>query len=1197
MKENIRKLLLLMLVMVTVLGVVALITPVIGDSGSTSPDVIEPQWQNTETVSNAAALQSVINSAKTSGEPTIITLTGDITLSGTQINIPAGAAVKLTGNTEDSHKLDANNNSRVIQVNSDAELWLENIVISGGNISSSSNTFGGGIYNAGTVVITGVSSISGNKAVGADARGGGVYSTGIFIMEEGTSINNNTSTAITTNYTTYANGVYNTGIFVMNGGEISGNSTNVTSNNGGGVYNTGSFIMNRGTIGGITADKANSARFGGGVYNEGASAEFHMYSGAKILNNGYMEISEYVQSNTYSGGGIYNNGGTLIMEEGSVISGNRASGGSGGVGNFGQSAKFFMNGGEITDNSIGHGSDGGGVYNSQGTFIMEDGLIARNKRNSSYPQATYGIAVYNTRGTFHMKGGEISDNGIRMYEYGAVCNAGGTFIMEESSVICNNKTIGVYNTSAYASSIKGDFTMKGGEIYDNEERGVSNNSGDFIMYDGKIYNNNGGVSNSGTNYIGASSNFTMEGGEIYANVTSDNNGGGGVYSSGVFVMNDGKIYNNKYIANTEPYSNISGGGGINNSNKFTMNGGKIYGNYSDTHGGGVYNWNYGTSFIMNDGEIYNNESVYGGGISVGNNYGPGYWFNSDAKFASFTMDGGSIYGNEAEYGGGIYLMNGGFYQREYEYTQIDPFMGNSHDTGDYKFTFDPVIISKGEIYDNTAVYGGGIYLDFDEIYEDETEYEDEWGEGEYYQYYYNYSYTCYQYYGLLDITGGKIYNNVASYSGGGIFVKGYDMDDDIEDGTSISSSLWNLSVGSDVTFSDNEASYRTGNIMSQHVNIYSANILSTQWTTPFTQGYNNYDIGYGATYTITFMMNDGSGDIYSSKSVTSPDMTLGAEMPENPVRSGYSFNGWNTNENGNGTAFTSNTEITGDIRVYAIWEPDTLPVYYTVIYDPGTQGTWTASSQTTSGLSKGVPTPEFTGNTDTDHNPNWKFSGWAPAPGATVTGDALYVAQWIYTPPSEPDNDKKVTIRLKKELTDINGEITGNGKKFAVWLYDEDMNPLGRYILSANEGEVAISGLSSGKTYYIAEETGAGFDLLGYTVEKYGSTDSHAIGLKVMRLEISQSVDILVNIINRTENTENIPDGEPPLLPFTPPEKPPVIEIPDEDSPLGPGLIPKTGDNAIQSHVYYIIMAVVFISMCVIIYVKINMKKQQNKES
>jgi uncharacterized repeat protein (TIGR02543 family) len=80
-------------------------------------------------------------------------------------------------------------------------------------------------------------------------------------------------------------------------------------------------------------------------------------------------------------------------------------------------------------------------------------------------------------------------------------------------------------------------------------------------------------------------------------------------------------------------------------------------------------------------------------------------------------------------------------------------------------------------------------------------------------------------------------------------------------------------------------------------------------------------------YTVTFYAGGGTiaaGD--ETRTVISPQTGLNGTgaannaMPKNPTRSGsYTFTGWNTQANGSGTAFTSNTAVTDDIAVWAQW--------------------------------------------------------------------------------------------------------------------------------------------------------------------------------------------------------------------------------------------------------------------------------------
>jgi len=65
-------------------------------------------------------------------------------------------------------------------------------------------------------------------------------------------------------------------------------------------------------------------------------------------------------------------------------------------------------------------------------------------------------------------------------------------------------------------------------------------------------------------------------------------------------------------------------------------------------------------------------------------------------------------------------------------------------------------------------------------------------------------------------------------------------------------------------------------------------------------------------------------------------------MPGEPTRSDYAFAGWNTAQNGSGSAFTATTIVTGNIKVYAQWwiiidDPE-IPKGFTEDHIPFIQG-------------------------------------------------------------------------------------------------------------------------------------------------------------------------------------------------------------------------------------------------------------------
>jgi uncharacterized repeat protein (TIGR02543 family) len=80
-------------------------------------------------------------------------------------------------------------------------------------------------------------------------------------------------------------------------------------------------------------------------------------------------------------------------------------------------------------------------------------------------------------------------------------------------------------------------------------------------------------------------------------------------------------------------------------------------------------------------------------------------------------------------------------------------------------------------------------------------------------------------------------------------------------------------------------------------------------------------------YTVTFNP-DGGTTAAQTEVVSSGSSIDAANMPSNPVRSGYTFDGWYTAKNGGRSQFTKARVITGNTRVYAQWTfipmPDNL---------------------------------------------------------------------------------------------------------------------------------------------------------------------------------------------------------------------------------------------------------------------------------
>ena len=72
------------------------------------------------------------------------------------------------------------------------------------------------------------------------------------------------------------------------------------------------------------------------------------------------------------------------------------------------------------------------------------------------------------------------------------------------------------------------------------------------------------------------------------------------------------------------------------------------------------------------------------------------------------------------------------------------------------------------------------------------------------------------------------------------------------------------------------------------------------------------------SFTVTFDSQGASNYITRQIKVISPNTTTGY-LPTDPIKKGFSFNGWYTGREGTGQKFTASTVVTGNITVYASW--------------------------------------------------------------------------------------------------------------------------------------------------------------------------------------------------------------------------------------------------------------------------------------
>ncbi len=149
------------------------------------------------------------------------------------------------------------------------------------------------------------------------------------------------------------------------------------------------------------------------------------------------------------------------------------------------------------------------------------------------------------------------------------------------------------------------------------------------------------------------------------------------------------------------------------------------------------------------------------------------------------------------------------------------------------------------------------------------------------------------------------------------------------------------------------------------------------------------------TYTVSYNANGGSGAPSSQTKTYGVNLTLSSTKP---TRTGYTFNGWNTNSSGTGTNYASGGSYTANANVtlYAKW----TPVTYTVTYNAN-GGSGAPSSQTKTygvNLTLSSTKPTRTGYTFNGWNTNSSGTGTNYASGGTYTANASVTLYAKWTP-------------------------------------------------------------------------------------------------------------------------------------------------------------------------------------------------------
>ena len=389
---------------------------------------------------------------------------------------------------------------------------------------------------------------------------------------------------------------------------------------------------------------------------------------------------------------------------------------------------------------------GGGVWIIGGTFVLLDGEISNIKPytwTDREGERHYhgGISVQH-QGTFYMYNGLIHDS-----------DRHGVLVTNDSAFNMFGGRINFIHGSGVMIHDGATFNMYGGEISRSREGGIYVYiDGELNLKDGLITNNTGGLILNGSV------------GNMYGGVIKEN-GSNGVRLSGrgsIFNFHDGLITRNTAGSGGGVYLGHS----LTFANVFNMYGGVISYNEAQVSGGGVYI--HLSQMNLFGGEIVNNTTAIesshhfwfsGGGIEVNSGW--------------LIMHDGLIKGNASYRGGGVSTQG------------LGPRTLGSR-----------VAIRGGQILENRAYYGGGIYL---------------------------------LTFSSLAIGGVEIRGNVAYRSGGGLYGSRNRND---------------FTIGPDVVFSENVA-YSSHNLgLAAGRERYPHIMWDGENSLPGTHLFNNYDVSF-----------------------------------------------------------------------------------------------------------------------------------------------------------------------------------------------------------------------------------------------------------------------------------------------------------------------------------------------------------------
>jgi len=458
--------------------------------------------------------------------------------------------------------------------------------------------------------------------------------------------------------------------------------------------------------------------------------------------------------------------GTLLMKDGSKITGHTNTSSSGGGVSVEGNGTFTMEGGEVSSNKA---NSGGGVYVAGGTFRV--GGTAKVSDNIVSPDDTTKSNVYLADGSFITlgaggNGAPVPAPGMEIWVQPAA--ASGVIVNDGANEVIagyfhadeNGKAVALNDDPSHSdqlvivdnSSLLTDFYTQVAAY------GGATSDVTIYLYDDLTLNTRVEVptpTNTNATLTIRSANPSYPRTLFRGFEDTTNNNGLFVVPNGAKLVFEDVVIDGKketYTGNAASLVRVNGGtltlgsgavlknnrasdgGGVyvTGSGALNMNGGIIGGdteadgNTATTRGGGVYVTGSGSTFTMTGGKVSGNTAPNGGGVYVADS--GSFTMSGDAEVSgneatsngggvivngsTFTMNGGAVSGNTCSTDGGGVLVNfsATFTMKDGEVSGNSA-TGSGSGGGGVYLDSGPFTMSGGTVSGNTATgYGGGVYV-------------------------------------------------------------------------------------------------------------------------------------------------------------------------------------------------------------------------------------------------------------------------------------------------------------------------------------------------------------------------------------------------------------------------------------------------------------------------------------------------------